>query len=471
MDKKEYVRTIRIPIHYETTKSKLDKLDKITSRLTYCTKLFSDKIKETKSITRKELVNYEKETQKITKLNSAYVQQCKDKAIWMWRSYDKQHKKWKYKLERAKNNLRYYNKLLKREPSEPFSKSNNKVPVRLDYRTINLKSNLELNGRLANNLKEENKLSELWVNLTSLKKNNKLMIPLNPADYHLNKLKQADKISDCELIKKNNKWHVYVICQYNVPLQQINSVRAIDLGISRSITTVLLSLSSKESLGKEPGKELNKNSFLVIREGKKKQKIEQYDKLITKLQEQQNWKLLKRTRQKRKNFIEDQERKLAEQIADISGNSILGIGYPKEIKYTNYKGNGKKQIRKRLHKWSYSRIINYIIQSCEEKGIEAIKINEYNTSKTCNKCNSKDTQRPYQDNWSLFHCNNCEITLNADINASINLMRRLGERQVSFNQLASDEHARIVNDYHQNGMSTKTQTKALLLDAQGFSPE
>ena len=36
---KEYVRTIKIPIHYITTKSKINKLDKITARLRLVTTL------------------------------------------------------------------------------------------------------------------------------------------------------------------------------------------------------------------------------------------------------------------------------------------------------------------------------------------------------------------------------------------------------------------------------------------------
>ena len=468
-----FTRTIKIPVYYETTKSKLNKLDKITAKLTYCTRLFSNIIKETKLLNRIELVKYENEIKIRTKLNSAYIQQCKDKAIWMWKSYNKQHKKWQYKLNKA-NNQKYYNKLLKREPSKPFeksfngkhntkpfSKSNNKIPVRLDYRTISLKSNLKLKGNLASNLKN-NKLSDLWINLTSLKKHDKIMIPLNPADYHLNKLKQANKISDCELIKKNNKWFIYVTCQYQISSQPIEKIRAIDLGISRSITTVLL----------EPGKNLNNNSFLVIKEGKKKQKLEYYDKLIAKLQEQEKWKVLKRTRQKRKNYIEDQERKIAEEITNISYNSILGIGYTKEIKYKNYKGNGNKQLRKKLHRWTYNRIINYIFQSCEEKGIKTIRLNEAYTSKTCSKCLSRNTERPYQNNWSLLKCNNCSYKQNADINATIN-QSRLIMRQVtilekgltenikpptksSFNQLASDEHALTRNDNLQKGLSLET---------------
>jgi putative transposase len=123
---KTFSRTIKIPVHYSITKSKVNKLNKIASKLTYAVKLFSDKIKETNKINRKELSIYEKEIQKTTGLNSAYVQQAKDKAIWMWKSYNKLHKKWEYKLKRTSNE-KYYNKLLKREPSEPFFKSNNKI--------------------------------------------------------------------------------------------------------------------------------------------------------------------------------------------------------------------------------------------------------------------------------------------------------------------------------------------------------
>ncbi|MBI2671372.1 transposase, partial [Candidatus Woesearchaeota archaeon] len=68
---KEFSRTIRIPVHYKITKSKINKLNKITAKLTYAIKLFSDKIKETNQISRKELSRYEKEIQKTTKLSSA----------------------------------------------------------------------------------------------------------------------------------------------------------------------------------------------------------------------------------------------------------------------------------------------------------------------------------------------------------------------------------------------------------------
>jgi hypothetical protein len=45
-----------------------------------------------------------------TKLTSAYVQQARDQALWMWRSYYAQHSEWVYQLKKAKGN--WHEKLL-----------------------------------------------------------------------------------------------------------------------------------------------------------------------------------------------------------------------------------------------------------------------------------------------------------------------------------------------------------------------
>ncbi|MDP3918427.1 MAG: hypothetical protein Q8Q35_00795, partial [Nanoarchaeota archaeon] len=84
--------------------------------------------------------------------------------------------------------------------------------------------------------------------------------------------------------------------------------RSIDLGINRSVTTVLYT---------PEGNQIN-----ILKEGEKKHRLEQFDNLIGKLQNLKKLNKLKRIRKKRANFIEDQERKLANYIATISQNSI-----------------------------------------------------------------------------------------------------------------------------------------------------
>jgi len=285
-----YKRTIKIPVHYNVTKSKLNKLDKLTARLTSGTQLFLNIIEETDCCTRFNLVAYEQEIKNKTKLSSGYIQQCKDKAIWMYKGYKKLHKNWEKKLSKSKGI--YYQKLLQREPS--FPKVNKKISVRLDYRTLKIKfPNLSF--------------FPLWFDISSLKKFNKIMIPLNPSYYHLLRLQQG-RIIDCELIKKD-KYYLHITCEYYTPLQPIRNIRSIDLGINRSVTTVLYTSVN--------------NQINILKECEKKHRLEQFDNLIAILQNLKKWNKLKRIRKKRANFIEDQERKLANYIATISQNSIF----------------------------------------------------------------------------------------------------------------------------------------------------
>lgn len=421
-------KVVKIPVHYLITENKINKLNKVTARLTTGAHLFSDIIQSTKKITRKDLAEYEKEIAKKTKLSSGFVQQCKDKAIWVNRSYNRLHKSWKARLKRSEAKLkkskkheRYHLKLLKREPSKPFSKSTKKMSSRLDNRTCDLRTNLQLKGPLIKATKEQKNISLLWLNVSTLKKGDRMMIPLNPSVYHINELNKANKIIDCELVKKKHKWYVHVTCEYEITFLSIDKIRAIDLGIARSMTTVLLSLD-KSPL---------RNSSLIVKDGIKKFKLHKLDHYLAKLQRLKKWNAVKRIREKIRNFKEDQERKLAESIARKSKNCLVRVGYPKGLKYRSFKGNNKRRLRSKLQKWTYSRIIGYIEQSCTEKGIEVLKVNEYLSSKTCSRCQSKDTQRPYQSSYAWFKCNSCAYIINADINGAINIGRDLASKHAS----------------------------------------
>ena len=97
-------KTIKIPISDKTTKEKLEKLNKLTARLTYAVQLFLTKIIENDITTIKEAEKSRKEIESITDLPSAFAQACRDKALWMYKAYKLQHKEWEKevaKLEKA----------------------------------------------------------------------------------------------------------------------------------------------------------------------------------------------------------------------------------------------------------------------------------------------------------------------------------------------------------------------------------
>jgi len=125
-----------------------------------------------------------------------------------------------------------------------------------------------------------------------------------------------------------------------------------------------------------------------------------------------------RWRGKRRRVAEYYDRLTAKRIADISSGCIVTIGYPKGIKYENYRGNGKRKLRRLMAGWAYGRVIRYIAEECAEKGIKAVESNEWRSSMTCYRCGSRNTERLTQ---SVIHCYNCWLTYNADFNAAINI--------------------------------------------------
>jgi len=168
-------KTIKIPVHYSTTKHKQSVLDNTTARITFCIQSISNLINDDTELTRKNirrLVKKNKIADK-TKLSAGFVDQCVDKTIWSWKSYKRLHDDWLRRLEKvvARDNEVYLWKFLQREPTPPTF--NHKTSCRVDKRTGKIQWN------------KKSKLSPLWVHMSTLKKGQTVDIPLNPARYHL----------------------------------------------------------------------------------------------------------------------------------------------------------------------------------------------------------------------------------------------------------------------------------------------
>jgi putative transposase len=202
----KFTRTVKIPVHYDTTDSKVSILDNLTARITYCIKLISDLIDENTKLDRTTLNNLVKNSDIVEKtgVSSGFVQQCIDKVIWTWKSYKKLHNDWEKKCVRANTRTesardnkekekaeKSLAKLLKREPSIPSFED--KTPCRIDSRTGHIEQG-------------KGKFSPVWLHISTLEKNNTTDIPLNPTQYHLNQLKNAE-IDDFEIIKRNKKYY------------------------------------------------------------------------------------------------------------------------------------------------------------------------------------------------------------------------------------------------------------------------
>jgi len=308
------------------------------------------------------------------------------------------HKAWRRKITIARKDgdKRWLRKLLRREPQDPFTNGmQRKVPIWFDSRF----GAIEHSKRI--------KLCSYVARVSTLRRGVKLTVPLNPAQYHL-ELLQRGTMKSFQIVKRDGKYYVHVKVEYAVPTQPVHAIRGIDLGVKRSMASVML----------KPNQPPRSSDFSIRRDRLKQVQLNRLEKRIGELQQARKWEALKRIRHKRLHVGEYYDRLAAKQIAATSHGSLVVVGYPKGIKYENYRGNANANQRRRLARWSYGRIIRYIEEECTKQGISTEAPQELWSSRTCHRCGSRRTERLTQ---SLFHCWNCELVYNADYNAAINI--------------------------------------------------
>ena len=388
-------KTIIFPVHRMATKKKVNYLDNLTARLTYATNLFLDFIEKNDTIKLSDLNKYKKKVKEITQLNSAHLQQCYMKAREVWKSYKKQ--KGKKSLPKFKNR---------------------KIPIWQDRRTFEFTE------------WSEGKLSKYWIRITTLKHREKITIPLDYGYYQVRELKEA-KVKSIAFVKKGKRFYAHVSIEKTRPKIQPQRILAIDLGVRRSATAVLLS----------PSMTFGKQDIYIFRDGKRLGMINSIEQYYSKIQSLGKWNVVKKIRNLRKIHKKEYDHMISKRIAEIAkkNKAMVVVGYPKYCRANQRRGNGNKKLRKIVNSWSFHRIAEMIKYKCEERGISCSIVREAWTSKTCHKCGSKNTERPCQ---SLFRCLDCGLEYNADINSAINI----GVRASSLLPMGCREPARTSDE-------------------------
>jgi len=87
----ELVGTVKVPVHYLTTKKKFFILDRVTARQTYTVRLWCEIIRKNKFKSQGDCSPFEQTVKNKMGLSAGFVQQARDKALWMWEAYETQH--------------------------------------------------------------------------------------------------------------------------------------------------------------------------------------------------------------------------------------------------------------------------------------------------------------------------------------------------------------------------------------------
>lgn len=391
-------KTVKIPVHYATTKFKQSILENTTAKITFCIQSISKLIDEDTELTRKNIRKLVKESNIAgkTNLSAGFISQCVDKTIWSWKSYKQLHDDWLRLLESviARNNEVYLWKYLQKEPTSPDF--NHKTSCRIDERTGKVEWN------------KKSKLSPLWIHISTLKKRERVDIPLNPSKYHLKQLKDAE-IKDFEIIKKDGKYYVHISIQKEIVDKQPSSVGGIDQGLNHSAGIVLLP-SDRNGIPFEG----------MICDKKKQEILQKYNKLISELQNAGKYGKLKQLRNKRFNVAKEYDWQIANQIAELSEGFLIGIGKT-NFRQMMYRGNGMPTLRKRIGKWSYARQRQFIALRRAERGYDTLLVSERG-SNDCHQCGSHLVSRKWLPSGeSYILCHSCGLKIDADINSAYNI--------------------------------------------------
>ena len=225
----------------------------------------------------------------------------------------------------------------------------------------------------------------MWFKLTSI--GNKISLKL-PGKLH----KHANKY---------NKWNLKNSCR----LRKVDKKYFIDIFFEKDAPDL-------KTKGKNVGVDIGYKKLIVTSENKKYDSglEEVYEKISRK---KQGSKGFKRTLRERDNKINESINKMP-----LPKIKALVVEDLKNVKHKS-KGKIRKKFNNKLQRWSYSKVLNMLSLRCEELGILFKKVHPAYTSQKCCSCGFTHKNNRHGEK---FLCLDCGKSLDADYNASLNIL-------------------------------------------------
>jgi IS605 OrfB family transposase len=87
-----------------------------------------------------------------------------------------------------------------------------------------------------------------------------------------------------------------------------------------------------------------------------------------------------------------------------------------------FKKTVRKAQREQFGKWTFGQLATYVTYKAKIAGIEVVKVDPRNTSRTCSECDH--CEKLNRRSQSVFKCRSCGHSMNADLNAAKNIAAR-----------------------------------------------
>jgi putative transposase len=319
------------------------------------------------------------DAKRLFNLNTALIQTARDKAVEILKSFEENRKEESVlKLKR--------------------------ISIRFDKRCYGFS-------------KTDNVLTPYWLTL-SLNKKERISLPIVFGERQRQRIEEALKgewqFATVEMVKRDGEWYAHFVLKKVVEVpDEPETVIAIDRGEHNLAVAVAI---SKEN----PSKPM-KGKFWEGEEIKRIRGL--YNHIRRRLQEK---KLIKKVKE-----LRGKERRKVNQQLHIVANQIVAYAkqFPKPIivmeDLTGIRDNfdKSKKLNRRFHSLPFRKLQTYIEYKALLEGIEVrylTKKEVRNTSKTCHRCG-----HVAQVNGREFRCPKCGLIYDRDLNACINIARRL----------------------------------------------
>ena len=186
---------------------------------------------------------------------------------------------------------------------------------------------------------------------------------------------------------------------------EYDDVLAIDMGARWVATCAFLSDRKTTFYGEE-----------VRRIG---ERYEQLRKAIGKANPRQGQQVVERIGDAEARKVGDCLHKIAHQIlADAEErNAVIVVGDLGGIRKDN---DNERYVNEKTHTMPFARLLNYIEYKAHDAGIDVRLVDEYDTSKTCNRC----AYEGVRETQGRFECPECGLDDTADKNGALNIGKR-----------------------------------------------
>jgi putative transposase len=117
--------------------------------------------------------------------------------------------------------------------------------------------------------------------------------------------------------------------------------------------------------------------------------------------------------------VDDRLHKIARSIVEDADkrNAVMIVGDLGGIRKDNDKG---RYVNDKTHKMPFARLLDYIEYKAHDAGMDVQLVEEYDTSKTCNRCACEGVR----ETQGRFECPECGLDDNADKNGALNIGKR-----------------------------------------------